>query len=126
MRLALRVLLSLIILSTVLIFSGCTTPQLIQPHPEKPVTCLLPVPPHLSRLTDEYKRNAQERNSLLFDLETNNTLNDSQQRTEVARILGIDKRQAQILIDLKIDDGEAYATATSELGDCQNWIKRQP
>lgn len=112
----LPVLLSFLIPWTVLI-SACSMmpPQTQTGLRAKPTTCLLPVSSHLSPLTAEFNANAEARNTLAQAAVPDRD-----------RIEALDRRQVRILLDLKTADGIAYATAVTELEDCQAFINAQP
>lgn len=103
--------------------SGCTTVAVPPMSAAKPTTCLLQLPPNLQPLSAEFNALAAERKQLEHDFPT---FTPTQQDAAISRAQAIDNRQAQILVQLHIQDGSAYATAIAELGDCQDWIRRQP
>lgn len=128
----LRFLLRLALLSCLILWlalsSGCSmTPAVLQPHFQKPTTCLQPLPTHLLLLTDEFNQLAQKRNDLAANLYARFVALSPRDRDDaLAEIMGLDNRLAQILAEMHAADGNAYHSAITELGDCQAFIRSLP
>lgn len=129
MRLLLRLVLSSCLLLWLILVSACsTTPaQPVSGLRAKPTTCLLPLQLQLAPLPAEFDQLSAERGQLVQHFQAEfATLSPADRQTILNRVLAIDYRQAEILLQLEDDAGAAYATAMTNLGDCQAWVKTQP
>lgn len=129
LRLLLRLFLSSFLLLWLILASGCsTTPaQQVAGLRAKPTTCLLPLPPQLAPLPAEFDQLSAERGQLVQKFQAEFvTLSPDDRQSILNRVLAIDYRQAEILLQLEDDAGAAYVTAMTNLGDCQAWVRAQP